>query len=323
MSIRFDHRNIEIFQAIMTAGSLTGAAEQLRTSQPTVSRELAAFERQLGFKLFERRARRVFATKPAVQLYAEVKRSYVGLDHLIQIAQTILDNVTSHIQIACLPLFSETVMPRVCNRLIAGGSEARLTFHSLDNAELMRELLALHYELGIVEVGVAVDGLRMEQFEIGDEVCIVPAEHPLTGLDVIRPEDLRGQSLITFPPDDRYRRRFDRIFSDIGLSNSVRIETNTAGSVCALVEAGLGVSLVNPISARAWSDRRIVIRPFSISIPFIVGVCQSLGRPRSKLADHVTRLVLEECAILRDQLSATQERTSYSKAANNGDIGLE
>lgn len=309
MDAKLDHRNLEIFRAIMTAGSLTGAAEQLRTSQPTVSRELAAFERQLGFKLFERRARRVFATEQAVQLYAEVKRSYVGLDHLNQVAQAILDNVTSHIQIACLPLFSETVMPLLCSRLIEGGSNARLTFHSLDNAELMRELLALHYELGIVEVGVAVDGLRMVQCEIGDEVCIVPAEHPLAELAVIRPDDLRGESLITYPPDDRYRRRFDRIFADIGLLNSIRLETNTAGSVCALVEEGLGVGLVNPISAWAWRNRRIAIRPFSISIPFVVGICQPLGRPSSKLAAHVTKLLLERCVAFREELATGARST--------------
>jgi len=82
-----------------------------------------------------------------------------------------------------------------------------------------------------------------------------------------------------------------------------------------LVEAGLGVGLVNPISAWAWRDRRIVIRPFSISIPFIVGVCQSLGRPGSKLADHVTALVLNECASFRDELAATQKRASASRSA--------
>jgi len=302
MGVRLNHRNIEIFQAIMTAGSLTSAAEHLRTSQPTVSRELAAFERQLGFKLFERRSRRVYATEQAVQFYAAVKRSYVGIDHLAQVAQAILDNVTSHIQIACLPLFSETVMPRVCCRLISDGPSARLTFHSIDNAELMRELMALHYELGVVEVGVAVDGMHMQQCEIGDEVCIVPAGHPLARLDVIRPVDLRGECLVTFPPDDRYRRRFDRIFADAGLSNNIRVETNTAGSVCALVEQGVGVGLINPISARAWRNRGIEVRKFSVSIPFIVGVCQPLGRPRSRLAERVTELVLEECRQLREEL---------------------
>ena len=38
-------RHIEIFHAVMTAGSLTEAAHLLHTSQPTVSRELARFEK--------------------------------------------------------------------------------------------------------------------------------------------------------------------------------------------------------------------------------------------------------------------------------------
>lgn len=304
MKGKLTHRNIEIFQAIMTSGSLTEAAEHLRTSQPTVSRELAALERLLGFKLFERRSRRIYATEQAVQFHAAVKRSYMGIDQLAKVAQTILDNSTSHIQIACLPLFAESVMPRVCRRLIEDGTNVHLTFHSVDNAELMRDLLALQYQLGIVEVGVAVDGLHMEQYEMGDEVCIVPIDHPLARLDVIHPADLRGESLVTFPQGDRYRRRFDHVFSDVGLWNNVRIETNTAGSVCALVEQGVGVGLINPISAKSWLGRGIAVRRFSVSIPFVVGICQPLGLPRSKLADHVTELLLEECRNLRGDPAA-------------------
>ena len=47
-------RQIEIFHAVMTTGNLTEAAQMLHTSQPTVSRELARFEKVLGLKLFER-----------------------------------------------------------------------------------------------------------------------------------------------------------------------------------------------------------------------------------------------------------------------------
>lgn len=47
-------RHIEIFHAVMTTGNLTEAAQMLHTSQPTVSRELARFEKVLGLKLFER-----------------------------------------------------------------------------------------------------------------------------------------------------------------------------------------------------------------------------------------------------------------------------
>ena len=48
------HRHIEVFRAVMTAGSVTKAAQALFTSQPTVSRELARMESLLGYPLFDR-----------------------------------------------------------------------------------------------------------------------------------------------------------------------------------------------------------------------------------------------------------------------------
>jgi len=287
----------------MTSGSMTAAAAHLHTSQPTVSRELAAFERKLGFKLFERRARRLYATEQALQLHMAVKRSYEGIHHITEVARAILDNETSHINIACLPLFSETLLPRVCRRLVEEGSETRVTFHAIDNAEMMRDLLALRYELGVAEVGVAVDGMSIQECEMGDEVCVLPAGHRLTQLDTIRPADLRGEAFIGLPPDDQYRRRFDAILDETRLSKGTQIETNTAEAVCALVAQGIGIGFVNPISAWAWHDHGIEIRKFSVSIPFVVGICRPHGRPKNRLAEEVTKLILDECMGLQHEIS--------------------
>lgn len=300
--MKIGFRHIEIFHAIMLAGSLTEASRQLRTSQPTISRELSAFEKELGFMLFERRARRLIATEQAIQFHAEVTRAYHGLHHLKEVARAIHDNVTSHISIACLPLFAETVMPRVCKKMIAQDPNVHVTFHSVDNAELTRDLLALRYELGIVEVGVAAADVFIQKYEIGNEVCIVPVGHSLAKLECIHPKDLQGHSFITFPSGDRYRNRFDQLFAEAGLSRSIRIETNTAEAVCALVEQGVGLALVNPISAWAWRARGIEIRRFSVPIPFIVGICQPLGRPNSRLAAQVAKLVIDECKLFRNDL---------------------
>ena len=43
-----------VFVAIARSGSLTAAAEQLDSNQPTLSRQLAALERELGAALFQR-----------------------------------------------------------------------------------------------------------------------------------------------------------------------------------------------------------------------------------------------------------------------------
>lgn len=71
-------RHIEIFHAVMTTGNLTEAAQMLHTSQPTVSRELARFEKVLGLKLFERTRGRLHPTVQGLRLFEEVQRSGTG-----------------------------------------------------------------------------------------------------------------------------------------------------------------------------------------------------------------------------------------------------
>ncbi len=74
-------RHIEIFHAVMTTGNLTEAARMLHTSQPTVSRELARFEKVLGLRLFERTRGRLQPTVQGLRLFEEVQRSGTAGPH--------------------------------------------------------------------------------------------------------------------------------------------------------------------------------------------------------------------------------------------------
>lgn len=49
-----ERRHIEVFLAIVDAGSMSRAAEQMRVSQPSVSQAIGAMERQLGVTIFKR-----------------------------------------------------------------------------------------------------------------------------------------------------------------------------------------------------------------------------------------------------------------------------
>ncbi len=80
-------RHIEIFHAVMTTGNLTEAARMLHTSQPTVSRELARFEKVLGLQLFERTRGRLQPTVQGLRLFEEVQRSWYGLDRIVSAAE--------------------------------------------------------------------------------------------------------------------------------------------------------------------------------------------------------------------------------------------
>ncbi len=85
-ALRIAHRHIEVFRALMLAGSATAAAALLHTSQPTISRELARLEQLLGYALFERLQGRLRATARALRLWQEVQRSWAGLEQVADFA---------------------------------------------------------------------------------------------------------------------------------------------------------------------------------------------------------------------------------------------
>lgn len=68
-------RQLEVFYAIMQAGTVSGAARLLHVSQPNVTRVLAHTEQQLGFALFERVKGRLVPTQEAKALLPEAEKS--------------------------------------------------------------------------------------------------------------------------------------------------------------------------------------------------------------------------------------------------------
>ncbi len=117
-------RHIEIFHAVMTTDNLTEAARMLHTSQPTVSRELARFEKVLGLQLFERTRGRLQPTVQGLRLFEEVQRSWYGLDRIVSAAESLREFRQGELSIACLlgvfPVLSAAAVAAVSLSLSGG-----------------------------------------------------------------------------------------------------------------------------------------------------------------------------------------------------------
>ena len=297
-------RHIEIFHAVMTVGSLTKAAELLRTSQPTLSRELAALEDRLAYKLFERRSRQLFATDKALKLHAEVKRSYFGLDHLVKVAESLRDEADQLLTIGCMPMFATSLIPRVLPRLLAENPTFRLGLYPIDHSILLRDLMALRFELGITELSVPVSGMDVVEVPAGEDVCILPVGHPLAEKKRISLEDLHGQTLVAVPQADSYGARYERLFPEQFAMRNIQVEVPLADAIIAMVRQGTGIALVNPFTAHANRGAGIIIRPLTVKLPFSVGICRPLGRPLSALATRASELIADECQRIIAEIKA-------------------
>lgn len=280
---RITHRHIEVFRAVMTAGSATGAADLLHSSQPTVSRELARLESLLGYALFERVQGRLRPNARALALWDEVQRSWQGLERVVDRAVALGRSGAVQLSVLCLPALAHALLPGAAARLMQSHPEAHSTTRvsvTPQESPLLEEWMsAQRFDLGLCEQTTAPPGTRAEVLLTLDEVAVLPAGHALAHQPVLDLADFAGEFFVSLSAEDPYRRLIDARFAEAGVERTLRVETHSAAAVCAMVEQGLGIAIVNPVTALAAASERLVLRRLAFSIPFSVTALLPLYRP--------------------------------------------
>jgi DNA-binding transcriptional LysR family regulator len=285
--MRLSHRQIEVFRTVMLAGHVTRAAELLHSSQPTVSRELARLEHLLGFALFDRVKGRLRPTVRALALLEEVAQSYVGLERIAATALSLRDFAQGRLQLACQPALAQALLPEALRRFVQRQPEAGVTITPLESPGLESALGEQRFDLGLTERREAPVGTTLLTLLVANEVAVLPPGHELALRAILAPGDFEGQPFISLAAADPYRQQIDVVFTQAGVRRQLRIESPSAVSVCALVGQGLGLAVVNPLTALALAGTGLVIRPLSVTIGFHVALVLPQWR-----AEHPLRAAL-------------------------------
>ncbi|MEB7599617.1 LysR family transcriptional regulator [Raoultella terrigena] len=278
-------RHIEIFHAVMTTGNLTEAARMLHTSQPTVSRELARFEKVLGLKLFERARGRLQPTVQGLRLFEEVQRSWYGLDRIVSAAESLREFRQGELSVVCLPVFSQSFLPLLLQPFLARYPEVSLQIVPQESPLLEEWLSAQRHDLGLTETLHTPAGTERTPLLTLNEVCVLPQNHPLAVKQVLTPADFHAENYISLSRTDSYRQLLDALFLEHQVKRRMVVETHSAASICAMVRAGVGISVVNPLTALDYAESGVAVRRFSIDVPFTVSMIRPLHRPGSALVD--------------------------------------
>jgi len=300
--MRLTHRHLEVFRAVMSAGNVTRAAAMLHTSQPTVSRELARLELVLGFALFDRVRGRLQPTARALALQAEVERSWLGLERIADTARALREFAQGRLAIACLPALAHALLPDAIRRFVAAWPQASVSITPQDSPLLETWLTEQHFDIGLTERREAPPGTDIAALLEADEVAVLPEGHALLARRVLQPRDFTGQPFVSFAPADPYREQIDAFFAAQGIARLLSLETRSAVSVCALVRQGLGVAIVNPLTAMELAGQGLQVRPLGWSIPFHVSVVTPQFRPANPLREPFVAALHDAAATLRGRL---------------------
>jgi DNA-binding transcriptional LysR family regulator len=261
-------RQIEAFRAMMLTGGATDAAKLMGVTQPAVSRMIRDLQLALDLKLFERRGARLVPTGEARGLYAEVERSFLGLDRIAAAAVELRTRRAGILRIASLPALANGFLPHFVGGFLAQRPKLDLMLSGLVSHIVLDIVASGQSDLGFAQAPIEHTGVTIEWMPAQPYVAVLPPGHRLARKARLRPADFEGESFISLGHSTATRYRIDEMFAQYQVRRIMRIETPLSEIACALAVAGAGVALCEPFTASEYAARGLVVRPFSPRVDF-------------------------------------------------------
>lgn len=268
-------RQLEAFAAVMSTGSVTAAGRLLGRSQPAISRLLQELEAEIGYALFARSGPRVTPTEQGFLLYDDVERALASLRQIRDRAEEIARGQAQPLLLAATSALAAGLVPAALKRIETQAGNTRVQLRSASPERVVHAVLSGAAQLGATSLPLEHRGLTVHW--IGQAPCVValPENDPAARHEVVPVAELAGRRVITMANPYRLRRRLDAALGHAAGA----IETNSSVNALAAVRAGLGVSVLEPITAYGAPMAGVAIRPIDLDIPFFFGVITSQSQP--------------------------------------------
>ncbi|MDT7836776.1 LysR family transcriptional regulator [Aquabacterium sp. OR-4] len=306
-------RHIEVFHAVMRAGTVSGAAHLLHISQPAVTKVLQHAEAQLGLLLFERVRGKFYPTPEALRLFTEVDKLHADLVAIRRLAVSLKNGEAQTVKLSVTPALGAAVVPAAMTRWSLAQPDGRCELSTQHTRELVNALLLGEAELGLALHDPKHPGIRAEPLASGRMMVLLPRKPARAGR---RAGEAAGlplaitelpSELIGLAGDDPLGLRLSQECEAQGVQLQFRITVQTYQLARALAEAGLGAAVVDPFTAASADRQRVVVRPLDPEMPVPLYLLTPSAMPLSQGARRLVRFLgeaAEACLAQADTVPA-------------------
>ena len=254
-------RQFEIFAAAADSVSFSAAAIRLGISQPALSEAIRRIERETGKALFERTTRSVKLTdagRHAAVIAREVVRDFTRAVGRLKDSEA---GKHSRISVAALPSIACAILPRVF-------ADFTRAYPGIDVAlsDVQHERAMAMITEGLADIAITIKPGKSRElvfesvaFDVAHLIC--RRDHPLARRKAVRWRDLADVPFIGITRISSVRRLTDAAFVHSELSVEPRYEVEQVPSAIALVEAGLGVTVLPSLTFAMFKGRDLAMRP--------------------------------------------------------------
>lgn len=282
-------RHIEVFYAVMQAGTVSAAAQRLRVSQPSVTKTLKQAEDMLGYPLFERFKGRLQPTDEARALLKEVTRAQAALEDVRELSQRLKHGGEGTLRVASTPSLGQQILPDAVAAYAAEHPRLRFELSTRHSGDLLQSLgrPAQGFDLGFT-FGIEGGPPGLEAIELGTAsfACLAPKSMLPKALSAVRCEDLAGRGVIGLDESEPLGRLVAENLRTRNLLIDTPIKAQTYRLACDLARRGAGLAIVDCYTAagfladeKAAADLRVLPFEPSLSLPVTAAYSVARGMP--------------------------------------------
>ena len=242
-------RQLEIFYAVMTTGSVSSAARLLNITQPGVSKIIRQLERNLDFDLFTRIGGRLRPSPEAQTLFTEVQSLYSQMEHIRELAQNLSRGRGQQtIKVSCTTGMAHDLLPLAIQEFRTTYPDCMVELHAANTKGIVDALMLREIDVGFAPVPPDHPAIETKILAMAQLLCIAPPgfEHDA---DEFLLQDFERHDLIAMHRNDPLAVLFHGACNAAGVKISSKISVRTYLMARALVERGEGLAVIDQYTA--------------------------------------------------------------------------
>ena len=283
------HRMVEAFQAAMQHNGISAGADALGITQPAMSRLIADLQRSMGILLFAKNGRSIKPTQEAHALMAKVQQSFLGLEQIVDFSDHLRKQKLGQLSISAIPSIGHSILPAVIRQLREKFPDVFISLRVASYIEVAR-----HVKTRQADIGLTADTLSLGDLETVAEfpsecVCIGTEKWLDPKADHIHVGEFVNKPFIA--SSGTFQTRLNAWLSANGVQADAMIEASLFQSISDLCLEGLGIAVVDPMTAAKHQKRGGVALPLRPSIGYTVYATAMSDAKLSVPAKELIRLV--------------------------------
>ncbi len=252
--MNLDLRELAVLRSVIEKGSVTAAALALHVSQPAVSRTLAQIESRLGIGLFRRERQRLYPTREAELLYADIVQALTSAEAVGRRARDLKEGRSGALRIASIAAFANSIVPRAVALFQQRKPDIEFAIDVVTAREVGQRVAQSRADIGLLIEAIPVSGIEIHDLCTSPFGCVLRRGHALARRAFLQVEELVDERLICLHPHLPLGELAHRLFERRDMSLRPAIEVSQSSVACALVQRASGIALLDKLSILAVAN---------------------------------------------------------------------